>query len=208
MKQNNSFLSIPFMNYSGLGFQFSKSFNKVYFLLLILLLITRVSNVNSQSTVDDSNDEEQEISPFLYIPNTLSPNAAAFQVYSITPVNPNTGLPQISIPIWTINDGDITMPISLSYHASGIKIEDIASWAGLGWTLNAWVTRSVVGQSDEFSQVYFWENKTDVLPAWSNKSWTIITPGGINYIFDSKDSGNTHNNTTAALYLKNYSKSF
>ncbi len=66
-----------------------------------------------------------------------SPNTEAMQQYGVYPVGNYTGVPGISIPLYTIKSGDIEVPISLSYHASGIKVAQEASWVGLGWTLNA-----------------------------------------------------------------------
>lgn len=66
-----------------------------------------------------------------------SPNVQEMQKYGDIPVGHYTGVPNISIPLYTIKSGDITVPITLSYHASGIKVAQEASWVGLGWTLNA-----------------------------------------------------------------------
>jgi hypothetical protein len=66
-----------------------------------------------------------------------SPEAAAFLKYGEYPVNLSTGVPNISIPIHTINAGSFQLPISLNYHASGIKVAQEATWVGLGWNLNA-----------------------------------------------------------------------
>jgi hypothetical protein len=76
-----------------------------------------------------------------------SPDAAALGKYGTIPVGLHTGVPNIEIPLYTIRSGQLELPISLSYHASGIKVDEIASWVGLGWTLNAGgvVTRSIVG---------------------------------------------------------------
>ncbi|WP_126651439.1 DUF5977 domain-containing protein [Chryseobacterium aureum] len=66
-----------------------------------------------------------------------SPDAAALFRYTETPVSLYTGVPNIDIPIYTIKEGDIEIPISISYHAGGIKVTDEASSVGLGWSLNA-----------------------------------------------------------------------
>jgi len=80
-----------------------------------------------------------------------SPDASSLGKYGEIPVSKYTGIPQISIPIYTVSQNDIQVPISLSYHAGGIKVEENASWTGLGWSLNAGgvITRSVVGLPDE-----------------------------------------------------------
>lgn len=81
-----------------------------------------------------------------------SPEAAAFAKYGNTPVNLYSGTPEISIPIGSVQGREINVPISLSYDASGIKVEQLATWAGLGWNLNVggMVTRQVNGLPDDF----------------------------------------------------------
>ncbi|RYJ42049.1 RHS repeat domain-containing protein [Flavobacterium beibuense] len=66
-----------------------------------------------------------------------SPEAAAFLQYGEYPVNLSTGLPSISIPLYTIQIPGYSLPITLDYHASGIKVSQEATWVGLGWNLNA-----------------------------------------------------------------------
>src|SRR5688572_13406764 len=75
-----------------------------------------------------------------------SPNAAAFSKYGNIPVSPYTGIPTINIPLYEINIRDIKVPVSLSYHASGIGVGDEASRIGLGWVLNAGglISRNIV----------------------------------------------------------------
>ena len=83
--------------------------------------------------------------------NVSSPNAASLGKYGDFPVSYNTGLPQISIPIYTVNEGTLSLPISISYHAGGIKVMEASSFVGAGWALNAGgvITRSVVGAPDD-----------------------------------------------------------
>lgn len=66
-----------------------------------------------------------------------SPEAQEFIKYGEYPVGMYTGVPNISLPLYTITSKEIEVPISLSYHASGIQVDQIASWVGLGWSLNA-----------------------------------------------------------------------
>jgi len=79
-----------------------------------------------------------------------SPTAAELGKYGAWPVSYYRGTPNISIPIYNYKVAGYTLPISLSYHASGIKVNDIASWVGLGWSLNAGgvISVSVRGRSD------------------------------------------------------------
>lgn len=81
----------------------------------------------------------------------LSPEAASFARYGQIPVGHFTGTPQISIPIYTIDANTFKIPITLSYHASGVKVDDESGWVGLGWTLNAGgcITRQVNDVPDE-----------------------------------------------------------
>ena len=79
-----------------------------------------------------------------------SPQAAALEKYGSTPVGVYTGVPSIEVPLYEINVRDLRLPISLSYHAGGFRVTDEASWAGLGWTLQAGgaITRTVRDQDD------------------------------------------------------------
>ncbi|NLR59027.1 hypothetical protein HGH93_13005 [Chitinophaga polysaccharea] len=82
---------------------------------------------------------------------TPPPEAASITRYGLYPVGLFTGLPSISIPVYTIKVRDFSLPISFDYHASGIKVDEFASWVGLGWSLNAGgaITRTVMGIPDD-----------------------------------------------------------
>ena len=80
-----------------------------------------------------------------------SPNASSINKYIDFPVSYYNGTVDVSIPIFEIKTTNLSLPISLSYHTSGLKVEEIPSFVGAGWTLNAGgvITRTVRGLKDE-----------------------------------------------------------
>src|SRR5882724_12246390 len=88
--------------------------------------------------------------PLLTTPTPASPNAASLGKYGEVPVSLSTGVPNINIPLYEVKTGNISLPISIDYHAGGIKVEERASWVGLGWSLNAGgvITRVCRGTPD------------------------------------------------------------
>lgn len=84
-------------------------------------------------------------------PVATSPNVAALGKFGDYQVSHFTGLPEVSIPIYEVQSGSLSIPITLSYHASGIKPTDVASWVGSGWSLSTGgqISRSLNGIADE-----------------------------------------------------------
>ena len=66
----------------------------------------------------------------------ISPEAASMAINIDYPVSLYTGIPNIGIPLYTIDIDGFKLPITLSYHASGIRADQEASCVGLGWTLD------------------------------------------------------------------------
>ena len=79
-----------------------------------------------------------------------SQEAQSLGKFSEIPVDLYTGRTNIHIPLFTISYNGIEVPISLSYHGGGIKVDDECGLVGLGWTLNAGgvVNRIVRGMPD------------------------------------------------------------
>ncbi|WP_299119952.1 RHS repeat domain-containing protein [uncultured Tenacibaculum sp.] len=81
-----------------------------------------------------------------------SPNASSLHVYGNNSVNYYSGTVGVSIPIYTINDNGITVPITLRYTGgNGIRVDEQSSWVGLGWALNTGgaISRVKRGTADE-----------------------------------------------------------
>jgi YD repeat-containing protein len=109
--------------------------NKIYSLLLIIFFIT----ISQGQTNTDLR------------PAVKSPEVNKFEQYMNMPVNLVSGTPQVNIPIYTLEYGGMTLPISLEYDASGVKVESIASSVGQNWSLNVGgvVSRIVKGAPDD-----------------------------------------------------------
>jgi hypothetical protein len=96
-----------------------------------------------------------------------SPNAASLGKYCEVPVDKSTGVPNINIPLIDLNEGGIDLSISVSYHAGGIRVQDEATFVGLGWSLNAGgvITRTMRGLPDDMNNGYI--QNSERVP-WSN----------------------------------------
>ncbi|RAJ77303.1 YD repeat-containing protein [Chitinophaga dinghuensis] len=113
--------------------------NKKFIALLSLLLVFLGCHLNCFAQL-----ELRKVVP-------LSPTAAEIQKYIEAPVNNFTGIPSISIPVYNVSAGDLSLPLALSYHAGGNKVEGLATWVGLSWSLGNLpsISRSVNGIADE-----------------------------------------------------------
>ncbi len=114
---------------------------KIIFIIFLLSVVCGYS-------VGQNSDEEAQIPQI----TPVSPNAASLGIFGAIPVGYYTGVPDISIPVYEINFEGKSIPIKLSYHASGIKVSQESSAVGLGWALNAGgcIIREMRG-SDDFT---------------------------------------------------------
>ncbi|NSL86442.1 hypothetical protein ECE50_006355 [Chitinophaga sp. Mgbs1] len=80
-----------------------------------------------------------------------SPTAASLGAYGEVPVSFFSGVPGISIPIFDVKGTKLSLPLSLSYHAGGNRIETHPGWVGMGWSIIAGgaINRIVKGVFDE-----------------------------------------------------------
>ena len=95
--------------------------NRLLFLVCLMAIC--------QSTVCNDVHESLNLDYF------RTPEAAAFKKFGEEAVNEYTGTANITVPLYTIKCRDVEIPIVLQYDASGIKVEQEASWVGLGWNL-------------------------------------------------------------------------
>ncbi|WP_378187901.1 hypothetical protein ACE939_05750 [Aquimarina sp. W85] len=140
---------------------------KRYFVLICLISIFFISKAQELPSV---------------IP--AAPGISTLSKFVDVPVGHFTGVPQISIPITSVTQGEISFPINLNYHASGIRVDEIASPVGLGWSLNAGglVSRSVRGIPDDDISGYI--NTTITVPYFMS-----LPQSQINNYFDQGTGG-------------------
>lgn len=82
-----------------------------------------------------------------------SPTAAGLGDYANIDygVKSFAGLADINIPLFKAEIKNVKIPISLNYNPRGIKVNEMGSWVGLGWSLFAGgvITRTIKSQADD-----------------------------------------------------------
>ncbi|MBQ4201785.1 MAG: hypothetical protein II648_05770, partial [Bacteroidales bacterium] len=88
-----------------------------------------------------------------------SPDAWAMTRYGEASLDLFHGTIGLTVPVYTYQDKDFTLPVSLSYASSGFMPGASIGPAGLGWVLNAAgvITREVRGLPDDESNDYSWK---------------------------------------------------
>jgi hypothetical protein len=86
-----------------------------------------------------------------------SPEASAVIKRGTYPVGTFTGRPDITIPVYEIKTRRFSIPISFSYDATGIRVDDISTWVGMNWSMSAggMITRNVVSLPDDEGGGYY-----------------------------------------------------
>lgn len=128
-----------------------------------------------------------------------SPTTREFEKYTKNPVSLYNGMAEVNIPLYTIEVGGVQIPLSLSYHASGIKNSQLSGEVGLGWFLNPGyrVSRTIYGRKDDaFDMPPIPDFGTFASPrlrdeylttiAGSNTSGVVPAPSGVYTKIDSE----------------------
>lgn len=124
-----------------------------YNLITFLILLYTVQFKGQQFSRDPKNI-------FPYAPETSS-----LLKYQEIPVSNYTGIPNISIPIYTLKSGNLEVPLTLNYHSGGILVTDISGPVGLGWSLHTVdpIVRKINGFVDEHGIILHDDNVEDYL---------------------------------------------
>ena len=84
-----------------------------------------------------------------------------------TPTDKYTGVVDVELPLYEMDNYIGKLPISLHYLTTGQRVKDASSDVGLGWELSAGgkIIRVVRGQPDDFEQL---KQTCDLTSAWNN----------------------------------------
>ncbi len=117
-------------------------------LYIILSLIYSAHSLFAQENINWNELGYSYISNNVKIPP--SPNAASFTRYGDFNVSHYTGSANVNIPLFNLGDEALSMPVALNYSTSGVKVDDLPGWVGLGWNISAGgvINRTVVGNPD------------------------------------------------------------
>ena len=109
---------------------------------------------------DDTQELMNVYNSFLPDFQKLTPEASALGQYGQYQSPGYTGVPNISVPLFSLSSGDFSMPVELHYDASGIKVDQQATYVGLGWNLimGGSISQIVCGQND-FCEKFDFESK-------------------------------------------------
>ncbi|HWY36963.1 MAG TPA: hypothetical protein VNY73_00290, partial [Bacteroidia bacterium] len=116
-------------------------------------------------------------------------------------VDPFTGDFHYSVPLMVVpGPNGEAVDITAGYYSGGIKVDQAASWIGLGWDYNPGeISRSVMGSNDDNKGHPAVEIKTDV---------NITGPGSVsnteNFVFGPLYYKNSTSNSQKASYLSSY----
>jgi len=128
---------------------------------------------------------------------TVSAAALSYGQYADIPVNHHTGTGSVTVPLHTVTDGPLSLPVFLQYHTAGLLVNSPSSDVGFGWNLNAggMISRSIKGiHDDKYPEGYYWSGDEIRFPGsnQSHASWgkdsepdlfTYNFPGGSGKFF-------------------------
>lgn len=116
---------------------------KKILLLFFLFPITLIAQISPDNSVEPQ------------VPDYVEPSPQAFEFakYGDVSINESGGTFSHTVPLYNYKSGALSLPISVSYAGNGVKIDQLPTWTGNNWVLNAGgvISRTVKDLPDETS---------------------------------------------------------
>ncbi len=132
------------------------------------------------------------------LPNITPPSPTSYELgkYGQVPINNFTGTFSTEIPLYSYLTRGGIIPISLSYRSNGIRVDQLSTVMGLGWSINMGgvITRIVRDLPDEENVQFFPKEEITQLGGYNS-------PIAYEYFFDACDM---NNDTETDLYSYNF----
>ena len=141
----------------------------------LLLLATCICNGQATPASIGPSSYEVQMLP-------ASPMMAELGKYGNTPLNKYNGTANINVPIHNINLDGLSIPLVLRYNTGGIRVNQDASWVGLGWNLSEGIT--ITREINGFDDLRNTDYSETIVPNSSghdNLGW-IYSP---NYLYET-----------------------
>ena len=136
-------------------------------------LVTGGLFLSSFSIIKADGNMSSGLTPEMLRPDfsRLTPEAASLGRYGAFQVSEYSGAANISIPLYTVKSGDVSFPINLYYDATGIKVEQDATFVGLGWNLSygGMISHIVCGKDDFLETDGDWVGLRWITKWWKGK---------------------------------------
>lgn len=97
------------------------------------------------------------------VQNFQAPSVATFNTYGKIPVSLYTGTPNVTIPIYTIEEQGLSIPIELRYNIHNVKPNIHTGIVGLGWNLFAGGSITRIQKGDYYDECTL--NKEGAIPS-------------------------------------------
>jgi YD repeat-containing protein len=153
-----------------------------YSILINILLFGTLLYSQSKSPGEEEDEDYAKIVP-------PSPTAYELGKYGQIPVGYFTGTPNVTVPLYNYKAGQLTVPISLSYNSNGIKVDELETNVGLGWSLNIGgvITRIVRDSPDEASYQFYPEGEIHEAGTYSKMAMDYFIGAAIGDIDSESD---------------------
>ncbi|MBQ9077158.1 MAG: hypothetical protein IJY31_04880 [Muribaculaceae bacterium] len=147
-----------------------------------------LSVILAVAAVTSSLSAETTYAPRDYSVIPPSPEVASLVKAIDFPIDYFKGIPDISLPIYTVREGALSVPVILQYQGGGIRVDEREGNVGLGWVLHAGgvICRNVYGHPDEMNQsgvkgLFNATEKDRLLREFARNTIADYDPGDINY---------------------------